>query len=175
MKYIWLFKKKKNLNNFHCSPLGAAPKKDGTVRVVLDLSSPKGFSVNDGINKNDYSVSYSSFDDAVKLVTRLGRNCFMAKLDIKHAFRLCPVHPDDWHLLGYNWKERFYFDVVLPFGGRSSPFTFNNFADLLQWIIIVIFLIEDLLHYLDDFFTANCSDDLCNNNNNNNNNNNKYL
>ena len=85
----------------------------------------------------------------------------MAKLDIKHVFRLCPVHPDDWHLLGYNWKERFYFDVVLPFGGRSSPFTFNNFADLLQWIIIVIFLIEDLLHYLDDFFTANCSDDLC--------------
>ena len=142
------------LANFHCSPLGAAPKKDGTIRVILDLSSPLGYSVNDAIDRDDYSVSYSSFDDAVNLVRKLGPNCFMAKLDIKHAFRLCPVHPDDWHLLGYKWGERFYFDVVLPFGGRSSPFIFNTFADLLQWILVIIFLIINLLHYLDDFFTA---------------------
>ena len=152
------------LPDFHCSPLGAAPKKDGTVRIVLDLSSPKGYSVNDYISKDDYSVSYSLFDDAVVLVKRLGPNCFMAKLDIKHAFRLCPVHPDDWHLLGYNWKDRFYFDVVLPFGGRSSPFIFNNFADLLQWILVIIFLIQNLLHYLDDFFTAEILCATCNQN-----------
>ena len=151
-------------DNFHCSPLGAAPKKDGTIRIVLDLSSPKGFSVNDSICKEDYSVSYSSFDDAVNLVKKLGPNCFMAKLDIKHAFRLCPVHPEDWHLLGYFWKNRFYFDVVLPFGGRSSPFIFNTFADILEWIIIFIVLIKNLLHYLDDFFTAEVLEDSCSNN-----------
>lgn len=67
-------------------------------------------------------MHYSSFDEAVNLIKSLGQGCYMAKLDIKHAFRLCPVHPDDWHLLGYQWENRFYFDVVLPFGGRSSPF-----------------------------------------------------
>ena len=141
--------------NFHCSPLGAAPKKDGTVRVVLDLSSPKGLSVNDGIDREDYSVSYSSFDEAVEVVRRLGRCCYLAKLDVKHAFRLCPVYCDDWPLLGYKWKGRYYFDVVLPFGGRSSPFIFNNFADVLAWIFLNHISIEDLLHYLDDFLTAN--------------------
>lgn len=151
----------KPLDNLHCSPLGAAPKKDGTVRVVLDLSSPRGFSVNDRISKEDFSVQYSSFDEAVNLIKSLGPNCYMAKLDIKHAFRLCPVHADDWHLLGYLWKNRYYFDVVLPFGGRSSPFIFNNFADLLTWILIVIILVTNLKHYLDDFITAHCTKSQC--------------
>ena len=140
--------------NFHCSPLGAAPKKDGSVRVVLDLSSPRGHSVNDGILKEDYTVNYSSFDDAVDLVKKLGRGCYLAKLDVKHAFRLCPVHKKDWHLLGYKWQGKYYHDLVLPFGGRSSPFIFNHFADLLAWIIVFILFIENLLHYLDDFLTA---------------------
>ena len=34
----------------HCSPLGAAEKSDGSVRLILDLSSPRGDSVNDGIS-----------------------------------------------------------------------------------------------------------------------------
>ena len=52
----------------HCSPLGAVPKKDGGHRIILDLSSPRGCSINDGISNVDYSVRYSSFDDAVNLV-----------------------------------------------------------------------------------------------------------
>ena len=59
-------------NPLHCSPLGAVPKKDGTHRIILDLSSPTGDSVNDGISKEQYSVKYSSLDDAVALVHALG-------------------------------------------------------------------------------------------------------
>ncbi|XP_057312156.1 uncharacterized protein LOC130653651 [Hydractinia symbiolongicarpus] len=151
------------LPSFHCSPLGAAPKKDGSIRVILDLSSPQGFSVNDGISKDSYSVTYSSFDEAIDMVRELGRDCFLAKLDIKHAFRLCPVHPDDWYLLGYKWQGRYFFDVVLPFGGRSSPFTFNHFADLLHWILQYLASIRQLLHYLDDFITGNSSKAACQN------------
>ena len=142
------------LTDFHCSPLGAAPKKDGTVRVILDLSSPHGESVNDGIFKEDYSVKYSLFDEAVDLVRSMGKGAFMVKLDVKHAFRICPVHPCDWHLLGYKWRDRFFYDIVLAFGGRSSPFIFNNFADILNWIVSVFFEIPNLLHYLDDFFSV---------------------
>lgn len=36
-------------SKFHCSLLGAVPKKDGSQRIILDLSSPSGSSVNDGI------------------------------------------------------------------------------------------------------------------------------
>ena len=58
----------------------------------------------------------------------------MAKIDIKNAFRLCPVHPLDHHLLGMKWRGSFYFDQILPFGLRSAPFIFNCLADTLEWI-----------------------------------------
>ena len=149
---------------FHCSPLGAVPKKDGTFRIILDLSSPRGFSVNEGILKDTFSVRYSSFDDAVELVRLLGPSTFMAKLDIRHAFRLCPVRPDQWCLLGYCWEGNFFFDTCLPFGSRSSPFIFNTFANLLLWILIVYGGIQCIIHYLDDFFLCAASRQECQSN-----------
>ena len=88
---------------FHWSALGAVLKKDGTFRLILDLSSPRGQSTNEGISKDLYSVRYSKFHDAIALVRSSGSSAFMAKLDIKHAFRLCPARPDQWALLGYCW------------------------------------------------------------------------
>ena len=122
-------------HNLHSSPLGAATKKDGSTRIILDLSFPRGSSVNDGIPIELFTVRYTSFDQAVHMVKVVGPRCFLAKVDLKHAFRLCPVHPEDWHLLGYFWKNRFFFDMRLPFGSRSSPYIFNTFADALLWII----------------------------------------
>ena len=78
----------------------------------------------------------------------------MAKMDIKHAFRLCPVRPEDWCLLGMFWNNCYFVDTRLPFGSRSSPFIFNTFADALTWILTTIFLIPHVIHYLDDFFFA---------------------
>ena len=139
-------------HNLHCSPLGSAPKKDGSLRIILDLSSPSGSSVNDGISPEMCHVRYSSFDEAVGMVRAFGTGCYMAKIDIRHAFRLCPVHPDDWPLLGYHWLGKYFVDVCLPFGSRSSPCIFNAFADSLQWILVTKFALAALTHYLDDFF-----------------------
>ena len=36
---------------FHCSPLGAIPKKDDTWHLILNLSSPRGYSVNGHIKR----------------------------------------------------------------------------------------------------------------------------
>ena len=77
----------------HVSPPGAVEKKYSSYRIILDLSSPQGRSVNDGIDRLEYSVRYQSFDEAVDLVRSLGVGSAMAKVDIKHAFRLCPVRP----------------------------------------------------------------------------------
>ena len=63
----------------HCSN----PKKDGTHRIILDLSSPKNCSINSAIDHDEFLVKYSSFDDAVDLVRFLGLNCEMGKIDIK--------------------------------------------------------------------------------------------
>ena len=112
----------------HCSPIGSAPKPDGSVRLILDLSSPRGQSVNDGISKEEFTCKYSKFDDAVSIILHLGKGALMGKIDIKHAFRICPVDPEQWSLLCFEWLGQFFTDTRLPFGSRSSPFIFNTFA-----------------------------------------------
>ena len=145
----------------HCSPIGAAPKPDGSARLILDLSSPRGDSVNDGISQEDFACKYSKFDDAVQIVLHLGQGAYLAKIDIKHAFRICPVAPEQWHLLCFRWLGQFFTDTRLPFGSRSSPFIFNTFAIALAWIAVNVGFITFLIHYLDDFFLANYTRELC--------------
>ena len=145
----------------HCSPIGSAPKPDGSVRLILDLSSPRGQSVNDGISKEEFKCKYSKFDDAVSIVLHLGKGAFLGKIDIKHAFRICPVAPEQWPLLCFQWMGQFFTDTRLPFGSRSSPFIFNTFAMALAWIVLNVGGLLYLIHYLDDYFIANLSRQGC--------------
>ena len=68
----------------------------------------------------------------------------MAETNLKSAFRLIPIHPDDWHLLWIHWNNQYYVDLYLPFWLRMAPFLFNQLLDAL----------EDRLHLLDNFFMA---------------------
>ena len=97
-------------------------------------------------------MAYISVDDAIRKIITLGKGTLLAKIDIKSAFCLIPVHPADRHLLAMEWQGSLYIDTCLPFGLRSAPKLFNVMADLLEWILLnqgVTFL----LHYLDDFLT----------------------
>ena len=78
----------------------------------------------------------------------------MAKTDLKSAFRLIPIHPDDWNLLGIYWQSQYYVDMYLPFGLRSAPFLFNQLSDGLEWILKNNYGIQHVIHILDDFFIA---------------------
>ena len=145
----------------HTSPIGLVDKPDGSHRLILDLSNLAAGSVNDGISIDEFSVAYCSFDDAVALLLDAGPLPFMAKVDIKHAFRLCPVAPSDWPLLCFRWDGLYYFDSCLPFGLRSPPFIFNSFADALTWALSYHLRIRSVIHYLDDFFLCHSSFHAC--------------
>ena len=148
-------------NPFHTSPIGVVEKKDGSFRLILDLSDNHAGSVNECIAIEDFSISYCSVDDAVALVIEEGPQAYMAKVDIQHAFRLCPVRPDEWPLLCFRWVGAFYFDSRLPFGLRSSPFIFNTFADALLWCLSNGVNVQYIIHYLDDFFFCRSSFAAC--------------
>ena len=92
------------LPNFHCSGLGAVPKKGGKWRMTLHLSAPHNHSVNDFIPKEEFSLHYTSVDDAFQYLLNFGVRAQMAKIDLKSAFRMVPVHPDNWELLGMQWR-----------------------------------------------------------------------
>ena len=44
----------------------------------------------------------------------------MAKTDKESAFRIFPIHRDDWELLGMLWEDKYYVDLFLPFGLRYN-------------------------------------------------------
>jgi hypothetical protein len=41
-------------------------------------------------------------DDAIAIIKKLGRGCFLAKTDIKSAFRIIPIRPADYHTVRYH-------------------------------------------------------------------------
>ena len=82
------------LPNLQCHPVGVVPKKHSTDwRTIYHLSYPEGDSINDYIPKDPYSLQYVRVDDAICIIKSLGLGSFMAKTDLKSAFRLIPVHP----------------------------------------------------------------------------------
>ena len=118
----------------------------------MDLSYPRGDSVNDQIPKDEFSVQYTGFDSATDLVRKMGKNCLMFKLDIKHAFRVLPIRPSQWVLMGFQWMGLYFVDFRLPFGLRSSPCIFTRFADAVCWILQNVYNLPYTVHYADDYF-----------------------
>jgi hypothetical protein len=94
---------------------------------------------------------YTKVDDAVNAIMAEGRGALLAKIDIRDAYRIIPIHADDRFLLGMVWRGNFFVDLALPFGLRSAPFIFNQFATALHWILQHVGGLRWLFHYLDDF------------------------
>ena len=136
----------------HVSRFGVIPKgRDANRwRLITDLSHPAGASVNDGINQSWCSLTYITVEEVSQRVVALGRGALMAKVDIKSAYRLVPIHPEDRPLLGVQWAGQCFIDLMLPFGLRSAPKIFTAIADALEWCIRRRG-VNDVEHYLDDF------------------------
>ena len=85
------------------------------------LSSPKNVSVNDGSDPALSSLSYVSIDHLSSLILTLGRGVLLVKADIKEAYWMVPIHPQDHRLLGVQWRGEIFIDRMLPFGLRPAP------------------------------------------------------
>ena len=74
-----------------CKLVGLAPFQKKT----MCLSFPFGPSVNDGINKEEFTLTYSKVSDAIALI-KAGRSALMGKVDIKSAYASFQyIHPID--------------------------------------------------------------------------------
>lgn len=133
------------------SPLGLVPKKDGDYRLIHHLSYPEAASINFFIDSEQSSVTYSTIDDAAAMIARLGSGAYLAKSDIKSAFRLIPVSSTDFDLLGFFFNNAYYYDKMLPFGCKISCAIWDRFASFLHWLTQVHAQNLSILHYLDDF------------------------
>lgn len=143
----------------HTSPIGLVPKSHqiDKFRMIVDLSFPRGHSTNDSISRELSSIMYASVDDAVGHIIRLGRGTQLVKLDLKNAYRIVPVHPQDQHFLAIAWEGETYVDCALPFGLRSAPKIFSAVADMITWALHCAG-IKCQIHYLDDFLFMGAPD-----------------
>ncbi|XP_071118310.1 uncharacterized protein [Haliotis cracherodii] len=102
-------------DNLQVSPIGLVPKKQPgygqhlgkhaeEFRLIHYLSYPRGKSINDFIDTEACSVVYARFDEATHMVQQLGKGALLAKFDIQSAFRIIPVHPSDFELLGIRFE-----------------------------------------------------------------------
>ena len=94
------------ITNIGISPISSRPKKDSNERcIILDLSWPPGWLVNDGIDKNQYcrtpiQLTYLTIDMLAKCIFDLRKQgeVRMWKKDLKRVFRLIPLCPKDYSL-----------------------------------------------------------------------------
>ena len=137
----------------HVSSFGVIPKKGqrGKWRLIVDLSSPGGAGVNDGIKDGEFTLHYITVDQFIRMVSQ---GALMAKFDVEAAYRNIAIHPSDRFLLSMKWRSKIYGDLALPFRLCSAPYIFNCVAELVEWILVNNYKVPDFLHYLDDFITA---------------------
>ena len=139
----------------HINRFGVIPKgrNTGKWRLITDLSFPPGLGVNDGIDRDLCSLTYTSVDRVAEVIATLPRGALLAKIDIESAYRLVPVHPLDRPLQAVEWGGALYVDPMLPFGLRSAPKIFNALADGLDWYLGHLG-VRFAFHYLDDFLVV---------------------
>ena len=134
-----------------CSRMAVIPKKtSGKWRVIVNLSHPVDRSVNHLIYREATHVAHSSTGDAAHVMHFLGCNALMAKLNVKEAYRIVPIHPDDRRFLAVCWQGQVFVDCQLPFGLASAPAIVTALGEGLEWILRQRG-IKAVIHYIDDF------------------------
>ena len=81
--------------------------------------------------------------------------------DSKNAFRIIPIQPQDYNLLGICWRVFYHYDRCMPMGCSSPCKTFEFFFSAIEWIALKKLHIDHILHLLDDFLIVSPSHDLC--------------
>lgn len=62
------------------------------------------------------------------MISFLGKDTLLCKMDLSNAFRLMPIYPSDVCLLGMCIEGKYYFDQCMPFGCTIACSTLEKFS-----------------------------------------------
>ena len=135
------------------SALGAIPKPDSDeLRLIHDCSMPPSKGVNSYVPNID-KLRFQTIDDAIKL---LDKGYFLAKIDLRHAYRSVPIHPKNYAAMGLKWifegdlVPTYFIDTRLPFGGQRAPGIFHRLTQSVRRMMLRRGFLG-IVVYLDDF------------------------
>ena len=118
------------------SGLMTRPKPNGLVRIILNLSAPKGVAVNEGICNEDFPTSMSSTTKWLRVLRKAGRGARMCKVDWSDAYKHIAVSQADSQLQWFQWGGRAFRELCLVFGCVSSAGLFDRLAKIVLFIVI---------------------------------------
>lgn len=126
-------------------------------RPINDHSSGRT-SLNSFIPPEGGTIRLDTLSDLILCIIRAAQRhnafpCYIFKSDVSHAFRTIPMHE--------RWQARqpvrldgeIYIDRNAVFGNRASGKIFCIFMALVCWIGSRVWMLDDLLHYIDDLFS----------------------
>jgi hypothetical protein len=139
--------------------MGVIPKQGGGVRIIHDCSRPLGSAVNDyapDLEKQRFQTT----DDAAKLVSH---GCFLAKCDLRHAYRSVALSPESQAVTGFKWDfpggTQYFVDRKLPFGSKRGPMVFHRLSQAVKRMMARRGF--RIIAYLDDFLICEKSRGRC--------------
>ena len=157
-------------DNFIQSPIGLVEKDQGNdVRLIFHLSYPRGIqdSVNTNTPKEECTIKYPDFSEAIKLCLIKGKGCKISRSDVKSAFRVLGIKREHWKYLVMkavnpaDGKTYYFFDKAVPFGSSISCCHFQRVSNSIAHIVSYR-IKKPLVNYLDDFLTCHLIKLLCN-------------
>lgn len=163
--------------SFIQSPITLIPKKGASTaddvdstRLIFDLSSPRGESLNDYTPKEVRSCEYPLFDKSVLMALEQGKGAFMCSADCKSAFKQLPLAPDQ-----YKWvvmmcehpvtgKKYYFCDKTVCFGSGTSCYLYMKVSNALAHLFRYRTRRTkgDINNFLDDFHTCKKDEVGCN-------------
>ena len=97
-------------------PLSVVPKKNGKLRLILDLSW-----------LNQYLVIPSfTYESAWQLRHLARHEDLVFSIDLADGYWQVPMHPSAYPYLGFEWRGTYYEFTVLPFGLATAPLVFTK-------------------------------------------------
>ena len=139
---------------FHCFPFMTRPKDGNKHLVIIDLSYPKGNSVNDFVDRlrfdgAEFTLCFPTIADIADDIMACTDDPVLFNIDVVQAFRNSHVDPADTLKFGIQWQGQLYVDVAILFTWVHSMTAFQLCLDIISFILAK----QDVkLHcYVDDF------------------------
>ena len=120
------------------SQLFAVPKKDGTLRPIINLKS---------LNHFVQTVSFK-MEGIHTLKDILQQGDWMTKVDLKDAYFAIPIAEKDRPFLSFRWGGKTYQFNCLPFGLSSAPWVFTKTTKCIMIFLRTLGL--RIIIYIDD-------------------------
>ena len=133
--------------DYTVNTLATRPKPTGALRIIVDMSSPRdkdaevpGWlwppwlpgAVNTSIDPAQFPARMTSIKNFLRMLFKVGRGALICKVDWTDAYKHVKVRPQDLKLQVITFAGRFFVELKLVFGARSSPGLYDTVSNVIR-------------------------------------------